>query len=89
MILAEPTYCGRCCLTQDWTRRDTTRPPAHTEAAASLVTDFTTYMRCLAGIRNPSSHEDGLPELAENEALEQLAAFSVLARWVEAAALST
>lgn len=30
---------------RDWTRLDTTRPPALTEAAASLVTDFTTYMR--------------------------------------------
>ncbi|CAO0832406.1 hypothetical protein SMICM17S_03285 [Streptomyces microflavus] len=36
---------------------------------------------CFAGIRNPNSHEDGLP-LPEHEALEQLAAFSVLARWV-------
>ncbi|MFJ2296419.1 TIGR02391 family protein [Streptomyces sp. NPDC087894] len=42
---------------------------------------------CFAGIRNPNSHEDGLPELPEHEALEQLAAFSVLARWVESAAL--
>ncbi|WP_353946483.1 TIGR02391 family protein [Streptomyces sp. HUAS MG91] len=44
---------------------------------------------CFAGIRNPNSHEDGLPELPENEALEQLAAFSVLARWVDAATLAT
>ncbi|MEU9100023.1 TIGR02391 family protein [Streptomyces sp. NPDC048361] len=44
---------------------------------------------CYAGIRNPNSHEDGLPELPEHEALEQLAAFSVLARWVEGATLST
>lgn len=35
---------------------------------------------CFAGIRNPNRHEDGLPELPEHEALEQLAAFSVLAR---------
>ncbi|MET9209917.1 TIGR02391 family protein [Streptomyces bacillaris] len=42
---------------------------------------------CFAGIRNPNSHEDGLPELPEHEALEQLAAFSVLARWVDSAAL--
>lgn len=42
---------------------------------------------CFAGIRNPNSHEDGLPELSEHEALEQLAAFSVLARWVDSAAL--
>ncbi|MFI1679106.1 TIGR02391 family protein [Streptomyces sp. NPDC020607] len=40
---------------------------------------------CFAAIRNPSSHEDGLPELPEHEALEQLAAFSGLARWVDAA----
>ncbi|MFI6941978.1 TIGR02391 family protein [Streptomyces sp. NPDC050418] len=44
---------------------------------------------CFAGIRNPNSHEDGLPELAENVALEQLAAFSVLARWVDTADLAT
>ncbi|MDF4251223.1 TIGR02391 family protein [Streptomyces sp. WMMB303] len=43
---------------------------------------------CYAGIRNPNSHEDGLPELPEHEALEQLAAFSVLARWVEQAQVS-
>ncbi|MFZ3566952.1 TIGR02391 family protein [Streptomyces sp. BH097] len=40
---------------------------------------------CFAGIRNPYSHEDGLPEPPENEALEQLAAFSVLARWIDTA----
>ncbi|MEU8618591.1 TIGR02391 family protein [Streptomyces sp. NPDC048623] len=40
---------------------------------------------CFAGIRNPNSHEDGLPELPEHEALEQLAAISVLARWVDSA----
>ncbi|MEW2436560.1 TIGR02391 family protein [Streptomyces caniferus] len=44
---------------------------------------------CYAGIRNPNSHEDGLPELPEHEALEHLAAFCVLARWVDGAALST
>ncbi len=44
---------------------------------------------CYAGIRNPNSHEDGLPELPEHEALEQLAAFSVLARWVDTASLET
>ncbi|MFF7879722.1 TIGR02391 family protein [Streptomyces sp. NPDC020794] len=44
---------------------------------------------CYAGIRNPNSHEDGLPELPEHEALEQLAAFSVLARWVNTATLLT
>ncbi|GGR21250.1 TIGR02391 family protein [Streptomyces roseolus] len=40
---------------------------------------------CFAGIRNPNSHEDGLSELPEHEALEQLAAISVLARWVDSA----
>lgn len=44
---------------------------------------------CCAGIRNPNSHEDGLPELPQHEALEQLAAFSVLARWVDTATLAT
>ncbi|MFE6905566.1 TIGR02391 family protein [Streptomyces erythrochromogenes] len=43
---------------------------------------------CYAGLRNPNSHEDGLPELPEHEALEQLAAFSVLARWVDGATVS-
>lgn len=37
---------------------------------------------CYAGIRNPASH-DPLRELAEHEALEQLAAFSILARWID------
>ena len=41
-----------------------------------------------AGIRNPSSHEV-LGELEEHVALEQLAAFSLLARWVDAAWLET
>ncbi|WP_042401366.1 TIGR02391 family protein [Streptacidiphilus carbonis] len=40
---------------------------------------------CYAAIRNPNSHEDGLPELPEHEALEQLSAFSVLARWIDRA----
>ncbi|MFE3129607.1 TIGR02391 family protein [Streptomyces hydrogenans] len=40
---------------------------------------------CFAGIRNPPSHEDGLPKPPEDEALEQLAAISVLARRVDAA----
>ncbi|MEU7158480.1 site-specific integrase [Streptomyces chrestomyceticus] len=30
---------------RDWSRLDTTHPPALTEAAAALVADFTTYMR--------------------------------------------
>lgn len=43
---------------------------------------------CFAAIRNPSSH-DVQDELPEHEAIEQLAAFSVLARWVERADLTT
>jgi hypothetical protein len=41
---------------------------------------------CFAAIRNPASH-DVQEELSEQEALEQLAAFSVLARWVQASEL--
>ncbi|MFL3871247.1 TIGR02391 family protein [Streptomyces griseobrunneus] len=37
-----------------------------------------------AGIRNPIAHEAG-DELEENEALEHLAAFSILARWIDTA----
>jgi hypothetical protein len=37
---------------------------------------------CYAALRNPLSHDEA--ELSEAEALEQLAAFSILARWVEA-----
>ena len=36
----------------------------------------------LQGIRNISAHVDGL-ELTDQVALEQLAAFSVLARWID------
>ena len=42
---------------------------------------------CYAAMRNPVSHTVG--DLAEHEALEQLAAFSVLARWVNQASLET
>lgn len=41
-----------------------------------------------AGIRNPIAHEAG-DELEENEALEQLAAFSILARWIDTATVET
>ncbi|MFE1267188.1 TIGR02391 family protein [Streptomyces sp. NPDC058757] len=44
---------------------------------------------CFAGIRNPNSHEADLADLPEHEALEQLAAFSLLARWVDGAAILT
>lgn len=39
-----------------------------------------------AAIRNPLAHEDDV-ELSENDALEQLAAFSILARWIDAASV--
>jgi hypothetical protein len=38
---------------------------------------------CFAAIRNPVAHDGG--ELSETEALEQLAALSILARWVDRA----
>lgn len=37
---------------------------------------------CFEAIRNPAAHEHGL-NLSEQVALEQLAAFSLLARWIE------
>ena len=37
---------------------------------------------CAQGIRNPQAHPS--PDITEQEALEQLAALSVLARWVDA-----
>ena len=39
-------------------------------------------MGCAQGIRNPQAHPTDA--LTEQEALEQLAALSVLARWVDA-----
>lgn len=41
-----------------------------------------------AGIRNPLSHE-AERELSEQEALEYLAALSVLARWVDRSEVET
>ena len=38
-------------------------------------------MGCAQGIRNPQAHPS--PDITEQEALEQLAALSVLARWVD------
>lgn len=38
---------------------------------------------CYAAIRNPSSH-DVQGDLEETDALEQLAALSVVARWIDA-----
>lgn len=40
---------------------------------------------CYAAIRNPAAHTEG--SITEDQAHEQLAAFSVLARWVETATL--
>jgi hypothetical protein len=42
---------------------------------------------CFAGIRNPAAHDGG--DLKEQDALEQLAAFSVLARWVDGARVAS
>lgn len=42
---------------------------------------------CYAALRNPSAH-DGL-ELSEIEALERLAALSIVARWVDASEVAT
>ena len=41
---------------------------------------------CYRALRNPAAHVP-LGDLAEDEALEQLAAFSILARWVDSAGL--
>lgn len=41
-----------------------------------------------SAIRNPIAHEEG-DELTENEALEMLAAFSLLAKWIDEATLET
>lgn len=43
---------------------------------------------CFKALRNPPAHEP-MEELGEHEALEQLAAFSILARWIEQAELVT
>jgi hypothetical protein len=43
---------------------------------------------CFEGIRNPAAHEDGL-DLTEQVALEQLAAFSLLARWIDECTVET
>ena len=40
---------------------------------------------CFAAIRNPIAHETA--DLTETEALERVAAFSILARWVESSAV--
>jgi Protein of unknown function (Hypoth_ymh) len=43
---------------------------------------------CFEGIRNPAAHEDRLV-LTEQVALEQLAAFSLLARWIDECMVET
>ena len=43
---------------------------------------------CFEGIRNPAAHEHGL-QFPEQVALEQLAAFSLLARWVDDCTVET
>ena len=45
-------------------------------------------MACAQGIRNPQAHKMS-NQLTEQEALEQLGALSVLARWVDASVLDT
>lgn len=55
------------------------------KTAKSLRRGIRAYAEgCFAAIRNPASH-DIQDELGEDQALEQLAAFSVLARWVDRA----
>jgi hypothetical protein len=43
---------------------------------------------CFAAIRNPQGHDEQ-QEIPEHEAIEQLAAFSILARWVDRSAVVT
>jgi hypothetical protein len=45
---------------------------------------------CFMALRNPAAHQhdDDKDELSEQEGLEQLAAFSILARWIDAATIS-
>jgi hypothetical protein len=38
---------------------------------------------CFMALRNPNSHEHDDEELPEDRALEQLAAWSILARWID------
>lgn len=53
-------------------------------SAQSLRRGVRTYAEgCYAALRNPAAH-DVATELSEHKALEQLAAFSILARWVDA-----
>lgn len=63
------------------------RPPGddNGRSAKSLRRGIRSYAEgCYAALRNPAAHEVQV-ELPEDEALEQLAAFSVLARWVDRA----
>ncbi len=55
------------------------------KTAKSMRRGIRTYAEgCFAAIRNPAAHDD-LDEMPQDEALEQLAAFSVLARWIDRA----
>lgn len=69
------------------------RPPGtvgDSRTAKSLRRGIREYgSGCYAAIRNPKAHDDPSVETPEAEALEQLAALSVLARWVDAAELHT
>jgi len=59
------------------------------KSASSLRRGVRSYAEgCYAALRNPAAHDVTI-EISEHEALEQLAAFSVLARWVDAATLVT
>lgn len=52
------------------------------KTAISLRRGIAAYAEgCFAAIRNPLSHDEG--EMPEQHALEQLAALSVLARWID------
>lgn len=61
-------------------------PDDGSKTFASIHRGITCFAEgCFAAIRNPISHVPG--DLSEDEALEQLAALSVLARWVDTATL--
>lgn len=58
------------------------------KTAYSLRRGIAAYAEgCFAAIRNPLSHDEG--DLLEQEALEQLAALSVLARWIDGSTVAS
>lgn len=60
------------------------------KTAVSLHEGVGAFARgCFMAIRNPGSHSDEVDDLDEYKALEQLAAFSLLARWIDDATLDT